>query len=104
MASVQSYRWAAVAAGLIGAAGVGLAAAASHAGGEALLRRSRKPEIMADAAHAILCRGPDFTGNFLLDEQVLRDAGRTDFSPYAFDEGEELEIDLFVEGYCPPVS
>jgi len=73
-------------------------------GGEALLRRSRKPEIMADAAHAILCRGPGFTGNFLLDEQVLRDAGRTDFSPYAFDEGKELEIDLFVEGYCPPVS
>ncbi len=38
MASVQSYRWATLAAGLIGAAGVGLAAAASHAGGEALLR------------------------------------------------------------------
>lgn len=38
MASAQSYRWATVAAGLIGAAGVGLAAAASHAGGEALLR------------------------------------------------------------------
>lgn len=38
MAMIRENRWAAVAAGLIGAAGVGLAAAASHAGGEALLR------------------------------------------------------------------
>jgi uncharacterized membrane protein YgdD (TMEM256/DUF423 family) len=38
MATTQNNRWAAAAAGLIGAAGVGLAAAASHAGGEALLR------------------------------------------------------------------
>lgn len=70
-------------------------------GGEALLRKSRRPEIMADAAHAILCRGPDFTGNFLIDEQVLRDAGRTDFSDYSHEPGAELETDLFVEGYKP---
>jgi citronellol/citronellal dehydrogenase len=70
-------------------------------GGEALLRRSRRPEIMADAAHAILCRDPAFTGNFLIDEQVLRDAGHTDFSLYAYDSESELETDLFVEGYQP---
>src|SRR5215831_14174182 len=44
-------------------------------GGEALVRRSRKPEIMADAAHAIfLCKARRYTGNFVLDEDI-----RTDF-------------------------
>lgn len=48
MAEMATYRWAALAAGIIGAAGVGLAAAASHAGGEALLR----PASMICLAHA----------------------------------------------------
>jgi citronellol/citronellal dehydrogenase len=66
-------------------------------GGGALEKHSRKPEIMADAAHAVLIRGPDFSGNFLIDEQVLRKAGVTDFGQYACSPGEELRRDLFLD-------
>lgn len=73
-------------------------AAVEHAlGGRALMLRSRRPEIMADAAHAIFLRDARiFTGNFLLDDDVLRDAGVIDFAPYRYDPGSELEIDIFV--------
>lgn len=67
-------------------------------GGEALMRRSRRPEIMADAAHAIFLRDARrYSGNFVLDEDVLREEGRTDFSEYRFDPEQELEIDIFVD-------
>lgn len=65
-------------------------------GGEAMMRRSRSPEIMADAAHAILCRDASFTGHFVLDEDVLREEGVTDFLPYSYDSSCELELDIFV--------
>lgn len=67
-------------------------------GGEALMRRSRRPEIMADAAHAIFVRDArSYTGNFVLDEDVLRETGQTDFARYRFDPEQELEIDIFVD-------
>ncbi|MBS0614181.1 MAG: NAD(P)-dependent oxidoreductase, partial [Proteobacteria bacterium] len=54
-------------------------------GGEAMMRASRKPDIMADAAHAILCRDSrQYSGHFVLDEDVLREKGVTDFAPYAY--------------------
>ena len=58
----------------------------------------RRPEIVADAAHAILCSDPRTTsGNFFLDEDVLRAAGVSDFDPYAVVPGtRELLPDLFV--------
>lgn len=60
-------------------------------------RRSRTPEIMADAAHVILTRSSrDATGQAFLDEQVLRDSGVTDFSHYAVDPTQEPQIDWFV--------
>lgn len=53
-------------------------------GGEAMLRVSRTPEIYADAAHIVLCRpGRERTGRSLIVEDVLREAGVTDFSGYA---------------------
>ena len=62
-------------------------------------RRSRKPEIMADAAHAILiANSREFTGRFCVDEEVLRAAGQADFSRYR-QEGvreEDLLPDFFV--------
>jgi citronellol/citronellal dehydrogenase len=62
-------------------------------------RRTRKPQIMADAAHAILCANSrEFTGNFCIDEQVLQRAGQTDLSRYR-PEGvreEDLLPDFFV--------
>ena len=66
-------------------------------GGEALMRRSRRPEIMADAAHAIFLRDARrYTGNFVLDEDVLREDGVRDFAQYRYDLEAQLEIDIFV--------
>lgn len=74
-------------------------------GGDALMRRSRRPEIMADAAHAILLRDPQaYTGNFALDEDVLREEGRQDFAPYRYDATTELEADIFVDRSALPLS
>jgi citronellol/citronellal dehydrogenase len=66
-------------------------------GGEEMMRRSRKPEIMADAAHAILTRvSRETTGRFFIDEDVLREEGVTDFAPYAVDPTADLHQDLFL--------
>ena len=59
---------------------------------------SRKPEIMADAAHAILTsKSRDTTGNFFIDEEVLRQAGVTDFEQYAVTPGARLHPDVFLD-------
>ncbi|MGA9343030.1 MAG: NAD(P)-dependent oxidoreductase [Rhodanobacteraceae bacterium] len=58
----------------------------------------RKPDIVADAAHAILCRpAREFTGNFCIDEEILREAGDTDFERYAVEPGAALLPDLFLD-------
>jgi citronellol/citronellal dehydrogenase len=68
-------------------------------GGEAVMRRSRRPEIMADAAYAIFRRNSRaFTGRFMLDDDMLRDEGITDFEQYAYDPSQELQVDIFVDG------
>ena len=66
-------------------------------GGPDLIKHCRKPEIMGDAAHAILTKGLDFTGKFLIDEEVLRGEGVEDFAAYACAPGEPLRRDLFLE-------
>jgi len=67
-------------------------------GGEELMRRSRRPEIMADAAHEILTRpARGFSGNFCVDDEILEDAGVTDLSLYAVDSAAQLAPDFFVE-------
>ncbi len=59
--------------------------------------RCRTPQIMADAAHAILTTpSRQRTGQFLIDENVLREAGVTDFEVYAVKAGMELLPDLFL--------
>ncbi len=61
------------------------------------LDHTRTPEIMADAAHAVLGRDArNNTGNFYLDEDVLREAGVTDFDRYAVKPGLPLMRDLFL--------
>ncbi|KRB82981.1 short-chain dehydrogenase [Sphingomonas sp. Root710] len=73
-------------------------------GGDALMRKSRRPEIMADAAHAIFLRNArEYSGNFVLDEDVLREEGVTDFRHYRYDEATELEVDIFVEAGATPL-
>jgi citronellol/citronellal dehydrogenase len=65
---------------------------------EAVLRGSRKPEIMADAAYAIFRRDSRrTTGNFFIDEEVLREEGISDFGRYAVTPGGSLYPDLFLE-------
>ena len=64
----------------------------------AVMQASRKPAIMADAAHHILTRDSrECSGNFFLDEDVLRQAGVTDLEQYAVAPGTPLISDLFIE-------
>jgi citronellol/citronellal dehydrogenase len=61
-------------------------------------RGCRKPDILADAAHAILTsEAASTSGNFFLDEDVLRAAGVEDFEPYAVEPGHPLLPDFFLE-------
>ena len=58
----------------------------------------RRPEIMADAAHAVLVReAKGFSGRFLIDDEVLAEAGVTDLSGYAVDSSKPLFPDLFLD-------
>ncbi len=67
-------------------------------GGDDLMRRSRTPEIVADAAYHIFSRNSRaFTGNFCIDEDILAEAGITDLSSYAVDGSQQLQNDLFVD-------
>ena len=70
-------------------------------GGAAMAEASRRPEIMADAAIAILARGVDFTGWFCLDDLVLAAEGVTDFDGYAVRPGAALQPDFFVPDSAP---
>ena len=65
---------------------------------EAILKASRKPAIMADAAYAIFSRDSRAaTGNFYIDETVLRETGVIDFDAYAVTPGAKLYTDLFLD-------
>ena len=66
-------------------------------GGDAVAKMSRSSDIMADAAHAILCRpSADCTGNFFIDEEVLIEEGVTDFNKYQLEPDGQLAGDFFV--------
>ncbi len=72
-------------------------AALAMLGGLTPPERCRKPEIIADAAHVLLTRDSRCcTGNFYIDEDVLREAGVTDFEQYAVQPGQPLQTDLFL--------
>ena len=76
---------------------IATAALAMIPGAREQLDRTRRPEIMADAAHAILTRDARATtGNFFLDDEVLRESGVTDFAVYAVKPGMPLLPDLFL--------
>lgn len=78
-------------------------AAVAPLSGDAQLERSRVPEIVADAAHALVCRpAGTATGRLAIDEDVLREEGVTDFDRYAV-AGGPLDLDLFV-GAAPALS
>src|SRR3954454_12818632 len=71
-------------------------------GGDAVMRRSRTPQILADAAYAIFSKPTSFTGNFLIDDTFLAGEGATDFDPYRADPPQPLQIDFFVPDDMPP--
>jgi citronellol/citronellal dehydrogenase len=76
---------------------IATAAVQNLLGGGETVRGSRTPEIMADAAHAILTKpSREFTGRFCIDDEVLRAEGVTDLDRYAAVPGSELIPDLFV--------
>jgi citronellol/citronellal dehydrogenase len=78
---------------------IATAAVQNLLGGDEAMARARTPEILADAAYAILVRDPSgCTGNTFLDDEVLAEAGITDLSGYAA-EGAELVLDVFVDGW-----
>jgi citronellol/citronellal dehydrogenase len=75
---------------------IATAAIRNIVGGEEMMQRSRKPEIMADAAYFILTKPVDFSGHFLIDEDVLSSQGVTDLDRYNYSRSIDLQPDLFV--------
>ncbi|MFP6762383.1 MAG: SDR family oxidoreductase, partial [Planctomycetaceae bacterium] len=76
---------------------IATAAIGNLLGGEAALRQCRTPEIVAAAAWNIVTRdSSQCTGQFFIDEEVLRDAGETDFEQYAVSPGTALMPDFFL--------
>ena len=76
---------------------VATAAIRNLLGGDELMRRSRSPEIMGDAAHIILTKdSKTFTGNFCIDDTLLYQHGVTDFEKYRVDRSVDLAPDFFV--------
>jgi citronellol/citronellal dehydrogenase len=77
--------------------GIATAAVENLLGGPQAIAMCRKPEIVAEAAWHILTRNSrEFTGQFLIDEDVLRGAGVTDFDQYALTPGARLMPDFFL--------
>ena len=75
---------------------IATAAVQNLLGGDEAIAKSRMPAIVADAAYEILKRPPgEQTGQALIDDEVLREAGTDDLSEYAAD-GADLQLDIFV--------
>ncbi len=77
---------------------IATAAVQNLLGGDFLMQKSRTPEIVADAAYAVLKRPSEScTGRFFIDEEVLREEGVTDFSRYAVNAQQTLMTDIFID-------
>lgn len=82
---------------------IATAAVQNLLGGDESMARSRKPEVYADSAYAVLSRpAREYTGQSLLCEDVLLDSGITDLSVYDCMPGSELGVDLWVDTPNPP--
>ncbi len=76
---------------------IATAAVQNLLGGDQMVQASRKPEILADAAHIILTKpSRSFTGHFCVDDEILASAGITDLTHYAVDPSKPLFPDFFV--------
>ncbi|TWW66547.1 Hydroxysteroid dehydrogenase-like protein 2 [Takifugu flavidus] len=72
-------------------------AAMDMLGGDGIGKQCRTADIMADAAYAVLSQPKDYTGQFLVDEDVLKKEGIRDFDPYAVQKGHPLLPDFFLD-------
>lgn len=105
--SLLSYGWSAEFEGKIGVnclwprTTIDTAAVRNLLGGSEMASRSRTPEIMGDAAAAILAKPVGFTGWFCLDDLVLAAEGVVDFAQYSVTPGAELQMDFFVPADAP---
>ncbi len=76
---------------------IATAAVKNLLGGDALMRASRTPEILADAAHLVFCKpAREFTGRVLIDDTFLAENGVTEFDHYRIDPTRDLAVDFFV--------
>lgn len=82
---------------------IATAAVGNLLGGDSMIQASRTPEILADAAHAMLTKNSrEFTGNFIIDDTFLAAEGITDFDKYRVDGSVALMPDFFVPADMPP--
>lgn len=73
-------------------------AAVDWLGGEAMMKQSRKPEIMADAIYEIVSTDDNsLSGQHLIDEDFLRERGYEDFEKYAYEPGNPLVPDFYID-------
>ncbi|XP_061732233.1 hydroxysteroid dehydrogenase-like protein 2 [Nerophis ophidion] len=72
-------------------------AAMDMLGGDGVGKQCRKVDIMADAAYAVLSQPKDYTGHFLVDEDILKERGVQDFDQYAVQPGHPLLPDFFLD-------
>ena len=81
---------------------IATAAVRNLLGGDAMVRASRTPEILADAAHLVFSKpARSFTGHFLIDDTFLAENGVTDFDRYRVDPSVDLAPDFFVPDDIP---
>jgi citronellol/citronellal dehydrogenase len=77
---------------------IATAAVQNLLGGDQAMAQSRRPEIVADAAYEIFKKDArQATGNFYIDEEVLAEAGVTNFDKYGYGETGKLQLDIFLD-------
>ena len=77
---------------------IATAAVRNLLGGDSMIKASRTADILSDAAYVILNRSSrECTGNFFIDEALLREEGVTDFEQYAVEPGTPLLTDFFID-------
>ena len=81
---------------------IATAAVKNLLGGDVMMRMSRKPEILAEAAYRIFQKPKSFTGNFLIDDTFLAGEGISDFDRYRVDATQPLQVDFFVPDQSSP--
>jgi len=84
---------------------IATAAVKNLLGGEEIMRRSRRPDIVADAAYRIFAKpAGSFSGQFLIDDTFLAAEGVADFEQYRVDPQGPLAPDFFVPDHIRPPS